>query len=264
MTATPDESAAPRRTIVITGAASGIGRATALLCNNRGDRVAALDVDQAGLSALAADSGAQLLTIVCDVSDDRAMSHALGLVTAELGAPTGVVAAAGIEINAPLHAIACETWERVLAVNLRGVFLTCKYAIGAMLDAGHGGSIVCVSSPAAFVGFAGGGNSAYAASKGAVSALIRSAAIDYAPHGIRINALVPGATDTPLLATAPGPRDREALLGQAATQIPLGRLGEPSEIARAAAWLLSDESSYVTGSQLICDGGLLAKSANTI
>jgi NAD(P)-dependent dehydrogenase (short-subunit alcohol dehydrogenase family) len=252
------------RTILVTGAASGIGRATALLCAERGHRVAALDVNWAGLSALAADSDVDLRTVECDVSDDHAMAEAFDLITAELGAPDGVVAAAGIEINAPLHEIAYETWELVVAVNLRGVFLTCKYAIAVMLGAGHGGSIVCVSSPAAFVGFAGGGNGAYAASKGAVSALVRSAAIDYAPHGIRVNALVPGATDTPLLAHALGPHDREQLVSQAATQIPLGRLGQPREIAQAAVWLLSDESSYVTGSQLICDGGLLAKSANTI
>lgn len=262
MTASPDRQAP--RTILVTGAASGIGRATALLCVERGDRVAALDVDRAGLSALAAHSGAELVAIECDVSDDHAMSEALGQIAVELGVPDGVVAAAGIEINAPLHEIAYETWELVLAVNLSGVFLTCKYAIAAMLGADHGGSIVCVSSPAAFVGFAGGGNGAYAASKGAVSALVRSAAIDYASHGIRINALIPGATDTPLLAHARHPHDRERLVRQATAQIPLGRLGEPGEIARAAVWLLSDESSYVTGTQLICDGGLLAKSANTI
>jgi NAD(P)-dependent dehydrogenase (short-subunit alcohol dehydrogenase family) len=255
----------PGRPIIVTGAASGIGRATALLCAETGHAVAAVDVDRAGLESLrSASGGDRLVTVECDISNDRAVVEAVQRITAQLGCPVGVVTAAGIELNGPLHAMTPETWEQVLAVNLRGTYLICRYAIAAMLDARQGGSIVCVSSPAAFVGFAGGGNAAYAASKGAVSALVRSAAIDYARHGIRINALVPGATDTPMLRATSTGLASEDLAQRAAAEIPLGRLAEPREIARAAAWLLSDASSYVTGSQLICDGGLLAKSANTI
>jgi NAD(P)-dependent dehydrogenase (short-subunit alcohol dehydrogenase family) len=129
-----------------------------------------------------------------------------------------------------------------------------------MLAAGATGSVVCTSSPSAFVGFAGGGNAAYAASKGGISALVRSLALDYAAHGIRVNAVVPGATDTPLL-TAGAPR--EQILERARKEIPLGRLGEPAEVAEAVVWLWSDAAGYVTGSHLVVDGGLMAKSANT-
>jgi 3-oxoacyl-[acyl-carrier protein] reductase len=126
---------------------------------------------------------------------------------------------------------------------------------------------VCTSSPSAFTGFAGGGNGAYGASKGGVSALVRSLAIDYAPQGIRVNAVVPGATDTPLLLVGTPSEERAAarddLLREAGRQIPLGRLGRPDEIAAAVVWLLSDDASYVTGSHLVCDGGLMARSANT-
>ena len=118
--------------------------------------------------------------------------------------------------------------------------------------------------PAAFVGFAGGGNSAYAASKGGVSAFVRSAAIDYASVGIRVNAVVPGATNTPmLLGTEDAHEGLRRIRAAAAEQIPLGRVAEPSEVAAAVVWLLSDDASYVTGTQLVCDGGLMAKSANT-
>jgi NAD(P)-dependent dehydrogenase (short-subunit alcohol dehydrogenase family) len=165
-----------------------------------------------------------------------------------------VLAGAGIEVNRPAHELPLEDWERTLAVNLTGAFLVARHAIGAMLEAGAGGSVVCTSSPAAFVGFAGGGNTAYAASKGGLSAMVRSLALDYAHAGIRVNAVVPGATDTPLT------RDPD---GRAREQIPLGRIAAPAEIAAAVLWLWSDAASYVTGSQLVVDGGLLARSANT-
>jgi NAD(P)-dependent dehydrogenase (short-subunit alcohol dehydrogenase family) len=139
---------------------------------------------------------------------------------------------------------------------------------GMMLGAGvAGGSVVCTSSPAAFVGFAGGGNGAYAASKGGISALVRALALDYAPHGIRVNALVPGATDTAIMWAGYPEKEREAVRRdveeRAKGEIPLGRLARPEEPAHAVLWLLSDESSYVTGSHLVCDGGILAKSPNT-
>jgi len=127
-----------------------------------------------------------------------------------------------------------------------------------MLAAGHGGSIVCTSSPSALVGFAGGANGAYGATKGGISALVRALALDYAGVGIRVNAIVPGATDTPMLVG-----DRTELERLAGEQVPLGRLGQPREVAYAVAWLMSAEAAYVTGTHLVCDGGLLAKGANT-
>lgn len=251
-------------TVAVTGAGSGIGRAVLLAAAGRGARVAALDVDAAAASAAAdaalAAGASGAVAVPCDVSSEPSVAAAFDAVAAAVGDPGAVFANAGIEVNAPLHAFDASSWQRVLAVNLVGVFLTCREALGRLVAAGRGGSVVCTSSPAAFVGHAGGGNSAYAASKGGVSAFVRSAALDYAPHGIRVNAVVPGATDTAMLTTGGGDPDR--IRAAAATQVPLGRLGRPDEVAAAVLWLLSEEASYVTGSHLVCDGGLMAKSAN--
>ncbi|MEP7019832.1 MAG: SDR family oxidoreductase [Pseudonocardiales bacterium] len=258
--------------VLVTGAASGIGRATALLWSSRGGAVAATDRDQDGLHSLVGEVArlalpGQLLSLPGDVSSESDVARIFAEAGAALGTVRNVVASAGIEINATAQDLSAQDWERVLHINLSGTFFTCKTALTAMVDAQVSGSIVCLSSPAAFVGFAGGGNAAYAASKGGVSALVRSLAIDYARYGIRVNAVVPGATDTPMLLAGAPVEDREStrtdLLERATHEIPLGRLARPTEIAQAIAWLLSDEASYITGSHLVCDGGLLAKSANT-
>jgi len=256
------------RTIVVTGAASGIGRAVVLACARRGARIAALDVDEAG-AASAADEAVENgapdgIGVSCDVSSPESVASAFARAEETVGPVDGVFANAGIEMNGPLHTFDVEQWHRVLEVNLTGVFLTCREAISRLTQRDAPGSVVCTSSPAAFVGFAGGGNSAYAASKGGVSAFVRSAAIDYASVGIRVNAVVPGATDTPmLLGTEDAHEGLRRIRAGAAEQIPLGRIAEPSEVAAAVVWLLSDDASYVTGAQLVCDGGLMAKSANT-
>ena len=126
------------------------------------------------------------------------------------------------------------------------------------------GAIVVCSSPAAFVAFASGGTSAYSASKGGVSALVRSLAIDYAQNGIRVNAVVPGPTETPLMWAAVPTSQREEVRQQVLREVPLRRIANPSEPAAAALWLLSDEAAYVTGSHLVCDGGVLAKASISI
>ncbi len=256
--------------VVVTGAASGIGRAVALRCGRQEASVAVLDIclDKAlEVAEQSRDAGApQAVGIACDVSSEDSVRAAFEQAARVVGAADGVFANAGIEINSPVHEFELEPWRRVLEVNLVGVFLTCRQALISLVDRGAAGSIVCTSSPAAFVGFAGGGNSAYAASKGGVSAFVRSAAVDYAPHGIRINAVVPGATETPMLVSGTPKHSREdqltAIRHAASAQIPLGRLARPDEVAAAVTWLLSDDSSYVTGTNLVCDGGLMAKSAN--
>ncbi|MER5990302.1 MULTISPECIES: SDR family NAD(P)-dependent oxidoreductase [Streptomyces] len=258
------------RTILITGGASGIGRATAFEAARRGWAVGILDHDGGSAERAAVEArriGARRVwSASADVTDERELVDAFGAAGTALGQVDGVAASAGIELNAPLPHMPLDTWCRVLDVNLTGTFLTVRTAARALRDAGRPGSIVCVSSPSAFVGFAGGSNSAYGASKGGVSAFVRAAAIDLAPHGIRVNAVVPGATDTPMLYFGLDGDELEAertrLREAAARQIPLGRMADPAEIAGAAAWLLSDDSSYVTGSHLVCDGGLMAKSAN--
>ena len=124
-----------------------------------------------------------------------------------------------------------------------------------------GGSIVLCSSPAAFAGFAAGAASAYTASKGGVSSLVRSLAVDYARHGIRVNAVVPGPTETPLMWANVTDAERAAVEETIRDEVPLGRLADPDEPAQAVLWLLSGDSSYVTGSHLVCDGGVLAKAS---
>ncbi|GAA2906244.1 SDR family NAD(P)-dependent oxidoreductase [Streptomyces erythrogriseus] len=258
------------KTILITGGGSGIGCATAFEAARRGWAVAILDRDGESAERAAAEArrvGARKVwSTASDVTDEQELADAFAEARSSLGPVDGVIASAGIEINAPLARMPLDTWRRVLDVNLTGAFLTVRTAAQALQNAGRPGSIVCVSSPSAFVGFAGGSNSAYGASKGGVSAFVRAAAIDLAPHGIRVNAVVPGATDTPLLYSGLDGDELEAerarLRDAAARQIPLGRMADPVEIARTSTWLLSDDASYVTGSHLVCDGGLMAKSAN--
>jgi len=246
-------------TIVVTGGGAGIGLAVARICAARGDRVAVLDID--GPSARA--SGAAL-AVQCDVSDESSVQRAFAAVLDRLGAADGVFANAAIDAGGFLHDLPFETWKRVLDTNLTGVYLTCKHALGQMLEAGKGGSIVCTSSPAASVGFAAGAAGAYSAAKGGVSALVRALAVDYAKHGIRVNAVVPGATETRLMWANVPPDAVPEMRRRICQEVPLGRLANPEEPARAVAWLLSDESSYVTGSHLVCDGGILAKASISV
>jgi NAD(P)-dependent dehydrogenase (short-subunit alcohol dehydrogenase family) len=258
--------------VLVTGAASGIGHAVTLTAAARGARVAALDIDGDRLAAVADEAreagSPTVLALQVDVRDEPSVEAALSQCREAFGAPTAVLANAGIEVNSPPHEMTLEQWQRVIDVNLTGVFLTTRLAIAAMLDEGIRGSVVCTSSPSAFVGFSGGGNAAYAASKGGISALVRSLALDYAPAGIRVNAVVPGATDTPLLTVGVAGAERATARAEiarlAGEQIPLGRLGAPVEIAEAVLWLWSEAASYVTGSHLTVDGGLMAKSANTL
>jgi NAD(P)-dependent dehydrogenase (short-subunit alcohol dehydrogenase family) len=262
------ESRMEDRVIVVTGGGSGIGKATALLCAEKlGARLAILDVNEIAARDVADEalsSGApRALGVRCNVTRENEVEEAFELCKAELGAPDGLFANAGIDIGGLEHELPYETWNRVLSTNLSGVFLACKHALRAMLGAGKGGSIVCTSSPAASVALAAGGTGAYSASKGGVSALVRCLAIDYARHGVRVNAVVPGATETPLM-WANVSDERERMREQINGEVPLGRLADPTEIGQAVVWLLSDASAYVTGSDLVCDGGILAKGSISV
>lgn len=251
---------------VVTGAASGIGRAVSLALAADGRAVALVDIDTAAINGIcdeARDRGAPVaVPIVADVAVEEELVPALEQTFAEHGSPSAAFANAGIEINRPAHELDSGTWNRVLDVNLTGVFLTVRSVLAAMVAAGTAGSIVCTASPAAFAGFAGGGNAAYGASKGGVVAFVKSVAVDYARFGIRVNAIVPGAIDTPLLRLAGGDGQAELLGERAAAAIPLGRLGRADEVADVVMWLLSAQASYVTGATITCDGGLTARSAN--
>ena len=252
------------QTILVTGAGSGIGRATALLAARRGARAVVADIDAEAGSSCAEEitkAGGEAMAVRCDVSDEQSVAELFRELSRHRLVPTGAVAAAGVDLGGFAHELPADRWHRVLAVNLTGAFLVCREALAAMLAAGQSGSIVLCSSPAAFAGFAAGGASAYAASKGGLSALTRTLAVDYARYGIRVNAIVPGPTETPLMWAAVADTDRAVLRTQIASQVPLGRLADPAEPARAALWLLSDEASYVTGSHLTCDGGVLARAS---
>lgn len=255
------------RTIVITGAGSGIGRAAALACAHRGDRLTLLDRNRKSLDEAAEACralGADVLPFACDVGSEGEMTAAFQKSFESLGPAWGVFANAGIDEGGMIHELPLATWERVIGANLTGIFLTCKLGLQQMISSGQGGSIVCTSSPCGSVALPVGGVGAYSATKGAISALVRCMAIDYARYGIRVNAVVPGATETGMMWNNVAPAEIERMRGQLNREIPLGRLAEPVDVAKAVLWLLSEESAYSTGSQLVCDGGVLAKASISV
>ncbi|MGI8959903.1 MAG: SDR family NAD(P)-dependent oxidoreductase [Bryobacteraceae bacterium] len=256
------------RTIVITGGGNGIGKAVALLCAKRGDNVVVLDKDEQTAKAAADEAmlngAGRALGIRCNVAAEEEVERAFDNISQQLGAPYGLFANAGIDIGGLLHELPLSTWNFVIGTNLTGVFLASKHALRTMLVAKIPGSIVCTSSPTGFVALAAGGSGAYSATKAGISALVRCMAIDYAQHGIRVNAIVPGATETRLMWNNVPPEEIPRMREQVSKEIPLGRLAQPEDPARAVVWLLSEESSYVTGSHLVCDGGILAKASISV
>jgi len=241
---------------------------TALRCARRGDHIAVLDRDGDAARTVAQEAlthGAKSsIGMTADVTHEIEVEDAFAHVNETMGPIWGLFANAAVDHGGLIHELPLETWNAVIATNLTGVFLSCKYALRQMLAACSGGSIVCASSPGASVAFSAGGAGAYSASKGGVSALVRCMAIDYAMHGIRVNAIVPGATETKLMWNNVPPARIAGMRDQLHKEIPLGRIAAPEEPANAIAWLLSDDSSYVTGSELVCDGGVLAKASISV
>ena len=240
---------------LITGAARGQGAAEARLFAAEGASVVITDVRDDALVSLEKellDSGATVSATRLDVADeadwDRAVQHA----TAVFGELNVLVNNAGILDMAGVEQTSLEVWNRIVAVNQTGVWLGMKSAIPSMRRAG-GGSIVNVSPIYGLIG--SGAAAAYQATKGAVRLLTKTAAIQYAPEGIRVNSLHPGVIDTGMVDEEVPAESRPALI--AAT--PLGRMGRPEEIARGALFLASDESSFMTGSELVLDGGYTAQ-----
>lgn len=239
------------RRALITGAASGIGRAAAARFAAEGATVALVDRDGRGVVAAAAEVGG--VALPADVRLESEIGAAVADAVRELGGLDVVVANAGVQLHGEddrADRLDVGVWERTLRINLTGVFLTCKHGVRALL-AGGGGSVVCTSSPTAFSGVAPGYD-AYSASKAGVLGLVRAMARDFAPD-VRVNAVVPGFVDTPLV--GPVTRDEEWLASVLST-IPLGRAGRPEEVAGLIAFVASDACAYATGAAFVLDGGM--------
>lgn len=245
---------------LITGAGSGIGRASALLFAREGGAVLVADVDgQAGerVAAEIAGSGGRALAVRTDVTDQAQCERAVGLALERWGRLDVLFNNAGIGAVGSAHDEPLEQWDRVMNVNVRGVFLMCRAALPPMMER-RGGSIINMSSAIAHTGLAR--RMSYAASKGAVLALTRCMQVDYAPYHIRVNALMPGTIHTPLVERylrANYPDYEKGLADVRARQL-TGGLGTPEEVAAAALFLAGDESRLVMGAGLIVDGGLTA------
>jgi NAD(P)-dependent dehydrogenase (short-subunit alcohol dehydrogenase family) len=242
------------KSTVVTGAAKGIGRATAELFAREGARLVITDVDEDGLSALLERleaSGTEVWAVTGDVSVPEDAKAMIGAAVERFGRIDVLVANAGV---IPLNNIVDATpedWDKVMAVDGRGMFLTCKYAVEAMLETG-GGSIVCLSSISGLAGQKE--QSTYGPAKFVASGITKHLAVEWADQGIRVNAVAPGTIQTEAVAELP--EDYKEPMKQAH---PIGRLGEPSEVANAILFLASDEASFITGAILAVDGGYLAQ-----
>jgi NAD(P)-dependent dehydrogenase (short-subunit alcohol dehydrogenase family) len=241
---------------IITGAASGIGAATARTLAREGARLVLTDIDDAAGTVLAEDIGATYLHL--DVSEEAGWAAVIAA-AAELGRLDIMVANAGIGIMGDVVDMSLTDWRRQMAINVDGVFLSVKYCIPAMRRAGNGGSIVMLSSVAGLRGSAG--LAGYSATKGAVRLFAKSVALECAQSndGIRVNSVHPGIIATPIWNKLPVGRNRPIDPYAVASQaVPLGKAGEAAEIADGILFLASDMSSHVTGSELVIDGGMTA------
>ena len=247
------------RRALVTGAASGMGRATAELLATEGAGVVLADIEAEAVERVAAairGGGGEAVAVGCDVASSADVKRAVDTAVDVFGGLDLVVNCAGIIRRANVIETTEEEWDRVMAVNIGSVFLTGKHAVPVMA-AGGGGSIVNISSGWGLKG--GPDASSYCASKGAVVNLTRAMAIDHGPQNIRVNCICPGDTDTPMLRSEARQLglDEAAFLEESADR-PLKRLGTGEDIARAVRYFASDDSAWVTGSVLVVDGGGLA------
>ena len=240
---------------LVTGAARGIGRATAERLAAEGARVALVDVDAGALDAAAAGIGAPALALRADVRDEAAVGDAVQRAVSAFGGLDVVVPNAAVQLvgsDDRADRLDREVWQETVDVNLTGAFLTAKHGAGALLPAG--GAIVFIASPAGTHGIARG-LQAYSASKAGIVGLVRTMAADYAGEAIRVNGVFPGLTETPMNRWW---TEDAALRRQVLAPVPAGRAARAEEIAAVAAFLASDDASYVTGALWAVDGGLTA------
>lgn len=245
----------------ISGAANGIGRAAAARFATEGASLYLIDVEGDRLGALVDDLAAgapdEVIGACVDIRDEAAVETSVADAERQLGGLDVVVANAAVEPadDASILDLELDVWRRVIDTNLTGCFLTAKHGARALMRCPRPGrALVFTASPTGVLGLAAG-QDAYSASKGGVLGLMRVVAADLAPHAIRVNAVMPGLTDTRAnAALLADPESRQT----AFAGIPLGREADPSEIAAAIAWLASDQASYATGSVLVIDGGVTA------
>ena len=248
------------RVILVSGGGSGIGQAAALAFAREGGRVVVFERGREAarrFEALLGEQGLEGHSLTVDVSRARDVQRGVAAVTIRYGAIHVLVNNAGVEHTATLHETAEEDWDRVLGVNLKGVFLLSRQVLPVMVRAG-GGAVVNLGSISGLLGWPA--YAAYAASKGGVIQLSRQMAVDYARHNIRVNCVCPGTTWTPLVERLFAQEgDPEAAKAAIAARHPLGRFARPEEIAEAILFLASEEASFITGVVLPVDGGYTAK-----
>jgi NAD(P)-dependent dehydrogenase (short-subunit alcohol dehydrogenase family) len=243
---------------LITGGASGMGKVASQLFANEGAKVVLTDVSDVAGEATANEvtaSGGEALYVHADVSKESDAKAMVDATVERFGRLDVLYNNAGIMPgeDGSVHLTTEEVWDKVLAVNVKGVAFGCKYGIPSMLETG-GGSIINVASFVAWMG-AATSQTAYTSSKGAVLSMTREIAVEYARKGIRCNALCPGPIETPLLMQLLSDEQKKQ---RRFVHIPMGRLGQAEELAKAALFLASDDSSFMTGASLIVDGGVTA------
>lgn len=245
----------PGTVAIVTGAGAGIGRAIALVFAREGAKVVVADIDLAAAEATAATiaaGGGSARAVEVDVTDAASVEGMVSATVRSFGTLNVLVNNAGVGTEGDVVELSETEWHRILDVNLTGVFLGCKYAIPALEKAG-GGSIVNIASIAAVVG--GSVSCVYPASKAGVVALSKSTALKFAGKNIRVNCVCPGHVETALSYSLNDPEFKAALI----QKYPMGRLATAQEIANAVLFLASDEASFVTGTELIVDGGYTAQ-----
>jgi NAD(P)-dependent dehydrogenase (short-subunit alcohol dehydrogenase family) len=247
------------KSAVVTGAAAGIGRATAELFAREGARLVLADINTDGLSALRDSLGdvtGDVTVVTADVSKPEDVRRMIDVAVERYGRLDIAVANAGIIPLASVVEATLDDWDEVMAIDGRGMFLTCKYAIEQMMTSG-GGSIVCLSSISGVAGQPR--QSTYGPAKFIASGLTKHLAVEWAGRGIRVNAVAPGTINTERVQRLPDEPGGTEYLEAVKAAHPMGRLGEPSEVAKAILFLASDEASFITGAILPVDGGFLAQ-----